>query len=59
MKKGELHAGVERLMAQTKTDLQELWDSIKPGQQKQLYKKTNIRAILERYGVETEEKTQA
>ena len=39
MTKAELNSGVSELMAQTKTDLQELWDSINQGQRRQLYKK--------------------
>lgn len=51
MTKAELETKVDELMEQTGADLQELWDSINQGQRKQLYKKANIREILERYGV--------
>lgn len=43
-----------RIAAETKTALQLLYDNINKGQRKQLAKRPEIRALLERYGVDLE-----
>lgn len=52
MTKKELADALRAARAEYKEGLQTLWDSINKGQQKQLYKKDEIRAILDRFGVE-------
>ena len=52
MTKTELAAGTKAALAATHDALQLLWDSINKGQKKQLAKSEEIRAVLERYGVE-------
>ena len=54
MKKAELSAKVAALKDETRVALQELFDSINQGQQKQLVKKENIKALFDRYGVSYE-----
>ncbi|MBQ0134835.1 MAG: hypothetical protein KBS46_06890 [Clostridiales bacterium] len=54
MKKNKLRERVEEHMNETGRALQLLWDNINPGQRKQLAKKAEIKALLERYGVEDE-----
>lgn len=55
MTKTELAAGTMAALAATHDALQLLWDSINKGQRKQLAKREEIRAVLDRYGVEYEE----
>ena len=52
MKKYELTERLTMNMSETKTALQTLWDNINQGQQKQLMKRGEIKALLDRYGVE-------
>ena len=52
MKKNELTSAVNTAKTETRDALQELFDNINAGQQKQLIKKPNIKALLDRYGVE-------
>lgn len=51
MKKSDLVAAVTVVKNETKEVLQELWDNINQGQQKQLAKRENIKILLDRYGV--------
>lgn len=48
----ELNAAMDAAMQDYHNSLQLLWDNIKKGQQKQLYKNPKIKAILDRFGVE-------
>lgn len=52
MKKTVLTAKVADAKSQTKDALKLLWDNINKGQRKQLAKKAEIKALLDRYGVE-------
>ncbi len=52
MKKAELAAKTESCISTTRDALQLLWDNINKGQRKQLYKDEQIKALLDRYGVE-------
>lgn len=52
MKKSELTAAVAAVKDETRDALQELWDNINQGQRKQLAKRENIKALLDRYGVD-------
>ncbi len=45
-----------KIKTDTKDALQTLWDNIVKGQQKQLIKKPEIKALFDRYGVDYEEK---
>lgn len=56
MKKYELSQRLTANMSETKAALQTLWDNINQGQQKQLMKRGEIKALLDRYGVEYERK---
>jgi histidinol dehydrogenase len=51
MTKAELTAAVTAVKDETREALQELWDNINQGQRKQLAKRENIKALLDRYGV--------
>ena len=51
MKKRELDAAMAAAKAEYKTGLQLLWENINRGQQKQLYKIPEIKALLDRFGV--------
>ena len=55
MTKTELNNATNACIAETHDALQLLWDNINQGQRKQLYKREDIRALLDRYGVETED----
>lgn len=54
MKKSELGKRMTDYMSVTHDALQTLWDNIVKGQQIQLAKKSEIKALLDRYGVEYE-----
>ena len=54
MTKAELTANTDACIDETHDALQLLWDNINKGQQKQLYKQPEIKALLDRYGVEVE-----
>ena len=54
MKRSELKAAVYETKQDYKASLQTLWNSINKGQQKQLEKNPSIKAILDRFMVETE-----
>ena len=51
MKKSELDAAMAAAKAEYKAGLQLLWENINRGQQKQLYKIPEIKALLDRFGV--------
>ena len=51
MKKTELAAAVLACKTETGAALQLLFDNVNPGQQKQLVKRPEIRALFDRYGV--------
>ena len=53
MTRDALTQATERCIETTREALQTLWDSINQGQRKQLYKRENIKALLDRYGVNT------
>ena len=52
MTKTELTQATDACIAETHDALQLLWDNINQGQRKQLYKREDIKALLDRYGVE-------
>lgn len=54
MTRAELTAAVDAVVTETHDALQLLWDNINKGQRKQLVKRAEIAALLERYGVEGE-----
>lgn len=54
MTKSELTNATDVCIAETHDALQLLWDNINKGQRKQLYKREDIKALLDRYGVETD-----
>lgn len=47
----ELNAAMDAAKKDYHDSLQLLWDNINRGQQKQLYKNPEIKAILDRFGV--------
>lgn len=52
MKKTDLKTKTVECIITTREALQLLWDNINKGQRKQLYKDEQIKALLDRYGVE-------
>lgn len=54
MTKAELDAAMDACMKDYHDSLQTLWDNINKGQRKQLYKIPEIKAILDRFGVEVD-----
>lgn len=52
MTKTELKDATRACIDETREALQVIWDNINKGQQKQLAKRENVKAILDRYGVE-------
>ncbi len=55
MTKTELTEKTDVCIETTREALQTLWDNINQGQRKQLCKRAEIKALLDRYGVSTEE----
>ena len=51
MLKSELQEKAQAVKDETRTALQLLYDSINRGQQKQLVKREEIKALFDRYGV--------
>lgn len=51
MKKRDLIAKTNAVRSETKDALQLLYDNINKGQQKQLVKRDEIKALFDRYGV--------
>ena len=54
MKKSDLTAAVEACRRETREALQELYDNVNKGQQKQLARRESIRTLFYRYGVQYE-----
>ena len=54
MKKSELKQATAALFETTKDALQLIWDNTNKGQRNKLLKNTDIKALLERYGVVTD-----
>ena len=54
MKKKTLTAAIAAAKQDYKAALQTVWDNVNKGQKKQLVKKPEIKAILDRFGVEYE-----
>ena len=54
MTKAELTQATDACVSATRDALQTLWDNINKGQQKQLYKREEIKALLDRYNVKAE-----
>ena len=54
MTKDALTRATDICILTTREALQTLWDNINKGQRKQLYKRAEIKALLNRYGVEVE-----
>lgn len=52
MKKQELDERLIALKLETKDALQLVWDNVNKGQKKQMLKKPEIKALLDRYGVQ-------
>ena len=55
MKKQYLTAAVSAAKDEYRESLQTLWNNVNKGQRKQLLKKPEIKAILDRFGVSYEE----
>lgn len=55
MKKNDLINAVASLKTETHDALQMIWDATNKGQRSKLLKNPDIAALLERYGVNTEE----
>lgn len=55
MKKYELNKAVETAKTETRNALQTVYDALNHGQQKQLVKDSNVKALFDRYGVKYEE----
>ena len=51
MTKTELTQATDACVETTREALQTLWDNINQGQRKQLYKRPEIKALLDRYEV--------
>ena len=54
MTKDALAQATDACMEITREALQLLWDNVNKGQKKQLYKRPEIKALLDRFGVEVE-----
>jgi len=55
MTKTELENRTDACIAVTRAALQALWDCVNRGQRKQLYKRAEIKTLLDRFGVNVEE----
>lgn len=55
MKKSDLTAAVKSAKEEYRAALQTVWDGVNKGQKKQLLKRPEIKAILDRFGVVYEE----
>lgn len=51
MKKTELKQKTEAVVVETRTALQTMYDALNPGQQKQIVKNAEVKALFDRYGV--------
>lgn len=54
MRKDVLTAKTEAVKAETKAALQTMYDALNQGQQKQIVKDENVKALFDRYGVKYE-----
>lgn len=52
MKKVELTEKVAAVKTETKNALQTMYDALNQGQQKNIVKNTEVKALFDRYGVE-------
>ena len=52
MKKATLDKNVATVKADTKAALQTMYDALNQGQQKQIVKNPEVKALFDRYGVE-------
>ena len=52
MTKQELTQRCDRAVAETRSALQTVYDSLNPGQKKQIIKVGEVRTLFDRYGVE-------
>jgi Fe2+ or Zn2+ uptake regulation protein len=52
MRKVELETAVAEVKTETKNALQTVYDSLNQGQQKQIVKKEEVKALFDLYGVE-------
>jgi hypothetical protein len=52
MKKSTLDKNVATVKADTKAALQTMYDALNQGQQKQIVKNAEVKALFDRYGVE-------
>lgn len=52
MTKAELKTAVEAAKAETKTALETMYNALNQGQQKQIVKDENVKALFDLYGVE-------
>lgn len=52
MKKATLNQNVEKVKNDTKSALQTMYDALNQGQQKQIVKYEEVKALFDRYGVE-------
>ena len=55
MKKTELTAAVDAAKTETRNALQTVYDSLNPGQQKQIVKEEAVKKLFDLYGVEYSE----
>lgn len=51
MKKITLNKNVEKVKGETKSALQTMYDALNHGQQKQIVKNEEVKALFDRYGV--------
>ena len=52
MKKTTLNKNVNRVKSETKSALQTMYDALNHGQQMQIIKNEDVKALFDRYGVE-------
>lgn len=52
MKKTELTAAIQTVKTETRNALQVMYDAMNHGQQKQIVKDEQVKALFDRYGVE-------
>ena len=52
MNKYELEEKTNNVIEETKNALQTMYDALKRGQQKQIVKNEDVKALFDRYGVE-------
>lgn len=52
MTKAELNANTTKVIEETRTALQTVYDALNQGQQKKIVKDDAVKALFDRYGVE-------